>query len=81
MIKKMLPYDYYLGAVVKSTSKALKDLKQDPLKEEDFLCYIGMWLLMSACSGWSRKDFWLSKPFDEKIQACPYNLLAYVLRN
>ncbi len=36
--KQMLPYDNYLGVVVKSNSVALKDLTQAPLKEGEFLC-------------------------------------------
>ena len=38
------------------------------------LRYLGLFLLMSTCSGWKREDFWGVTPFDQEANTCAYLL-------
>lgn len=44
-----------------------------PLTAGEFQCYIGIWILVLSCSGWSQNDFWSSREYYQKINACPFN--------
>ena len=45
----------------------------------EFLLYIGLWLLMATCGrGFSPKDFWITKVFDERVNPCPFNFRKYM---
>ncbi len=74
----MIPYKFYLDVVVELTSTALVAQKLSPMTEGEFLQYIGMWLLMSTSSGWTRNDFWSTKEYDAKTNACPFNFTKYM---
>ncbi len=63
-----------MDVIREQTLSALVDEHLPPLTESEFLCYIGIWILMSTCSGWSQSDFWSTKDYDERTNACPYNL-------
>ncbi len=53
----MLPYDFFKTVVLEEKSNALVENRFMVLGEGEFLWYIGLKLLMSTCSGWSRNDF------------------------
>ena len=53
VFKKMVPYKFSVDVVIEQTSCALVEQCLPPLTEGEFLRYIGIWLLVSNCSGWS----------------------------
>ena len=44
------------------------------LKYGDLLRYLGIWLLLSTCSGWKSGGFWSFTPFDQEANPRPYQL-------
>ena len=53
---------------------ATKEADVDPLTYGDLLRYLGIWILVSICSGWKREDFWSVTPFYQEENPCPYCL-------
>ena len=52
----------------------MKEAYIAPLTLGDLLRYLGLWILMSTCSGWKRDYFWSVTPFDQDGNLCPYRL-------
>jgi len=77
----LFPLVWMKNVLLKKTSDALKDDGQDELTFGELLRYIGLWLLMATCSGWTHDDYWSPEPFDEKHRPCPYNFRAYMSRS
>ncbi len=73
VFKKMVPYKFYMDVILEQTSSCLVDEHLPHLTEGEFQQYIGVWLLVSTCSGWSQYDFWSTKEYNRKTNACPYN--------
>ena len=71
---KLIPFQFIIDVVIKCTSDALIAQNIAPLTEGEFLRYLGLWLLISTCSGFAHKDFWDIHPHDEKTNPCPYRL-------
>ncbi len=57
VFKKMVPYKFYMDVILEQTSSCLVDEHLPHLTEGEFQQYIGVWLLVSTCSGWSQKIF------------------------
>ena len=50
----------------------MKEADIDPLIYGGLIQYLGIWLLMSTCSGWKREDFWSVTPFCQERNSLPY---------
>ena len=45
----------------------------------ELIRYIGLWFRMSTVgSGFSRRDYWSTRDFDEELNPCPYNFRKYM---
>ena len=55
-----------------ATSAAIVDNGGQAVNRGELIRYLGLWLLMSTCSGWARADFWDKKPYDPRSNPCPY---------
>ena len=56
----------------------MKEADIAPLTYGYLLRYLGLWILMSTCSGWHREDFWSVAPFDQEANPCPYCLGEFI---
>ena len=75
-----LPMKWMEDVLLVATSAAMVVGGSAPLRWGEMIRYIGLWLLMSTCQGWTREDFWSQRPFDEQDDPCPYRLGAYMSR-
>ena len=57
-----LPFKWSIIVLLPSMSRDMKEADIAPLILGDLLRYLGLWLLMSACSGWKREFFWSVTP-------------------
>ena len=73
-----LPFKCFRIVLLPSTSRSMKEADIVPLALGDLLRYLGLWILMPACSGWKRDDFWNVTPFDQEENSCPYCLREFV---
>ena len=69
---KCIPFRFFIDKIMKGTLDTLVKKNAAPLEQGEFLRYIGLWLLMSTCMGWTRRDFWSLRPFNQESAACPY---------
>ena len=58
----------------------MKEAGISPFTLGDPLRYLGLWLLMSTCSGWKRDGFWSVKSFDQEANPCPYRLEKFMAK-
>ena len=54
--------------------------EQNPVSCGEFLCWIGLWILMSTVDGSNRQSFWLSKDIN-MFEGAPFRLTRYMSRN
>ena len=65
----MLPRKFFEDVVIPQTNVHLLSLSQKPVTFGEFLRWIGIWFYMATCKGYSRDDFWSSKPINEFVGA------------
>ena len=73
-----IPFKWCIIVILPSTSRDIKKADIALLTLGDLLRYLGLWLLMSTCSGWKRDNFWSVTPFDQEANICPYRLGEFV---
>ena len=73
-----LPFKGFNIVLVPSTSRAMTEADISPLILGDLQHYLGLWLLISTCSGWEREGFWIVTPFDQEANPCPYRLVEFM---
>ena len=56
----------------------MKEADIYPLAYGDLLQNLGLWLLMSTCSGWKREYFWSVTTFDQEANTRPYRLGEFI---
>ena len=56
----------------------MKEAGIAPLTLGDLLRYLGLWHLMSTCSGWKRDNFCSVTPFDQEANPFPYRLGEFI---
>ena len=52
----------------------------NPVSYGEFLCWIGLWILMSTVDGSDRRSFWSSKDIN-MFEGAPFRLTHYMSRN
>ena len=70
-----IPLQLLIIVLLPSTSRDMKEEDISPLTYGDILRYLGLYLLMSTCSGWKREDFWSVTQFDQEENPCPCHLV------
>jgi hypothetical protein len=76
-----LPHVWLFNVCMKHTSDALEKQRMQPLHRQEFLRYIGLWLLMSTCIGWTREQFFDTGLRDPEGNSAPYDLGQYMSKN
>ena len=61
-----------------STSRDMKEAGISPLTLGYLLHYLGLWILMSTCSGLKRGDFLSVTPFDQESNPCLCHLSEFM---
>ena len=56
----------------------MKESDIDPFTLGYLLRYLGIWLLISTCSGWKRQVFWSVTPFYQEANPRPYCLREFI---
>ena len=56
----------------------MKEADIAPLTYVYLIRYLGLWILISTCSGWNRDNFWRVTPFDQEANTCPYRLRKFI---
>ena len=69
----LFPVVWLRDVLLYQTSAALMEEGNPPLTFGELIRYIGLWLLMATCSGWTLDDFFSTKKRDERHRPCPYN--------
>ena len=49
---------YVIGIIIPQTNICLKEEKHHPLSYGEFLCWLGLWFLMTTIKGTECMDFW-----------------------
>ncbi len=75
---KMTPHNFFKEVIIQKTSQDLLKHKMMPLDEGELMQYVGIWLMMSTCSGGSHDDFILLLRLNESTNPCPYNFTPYM---
>jgi len=65
----MLPRRFIHVVILPQTNAKLAAESQRATTFGEFLRWIGIWLCMATCKGYSRDDFWSSKPINEFVGA------------
>ena len=65
----MLPRRFFEEVVLPQTNANLLKASQRPVTFGELLRWIGIWFYMATCKGYSRDDFWSSRPIDEFVGA------------
>ena len=58
IILHFIPIKRLRSVLIPSTSRSMKEAGIDLLTLVYLLRYLGLWILMSTCSGWKRDNFW-----------------------
>ena len=73
------PLKWLIIVLLTSTFRAMKEAVIDPLLFGDLLRYLGMWILMSPCSGWKRGGVGFSPPLiKRKIYAPIHSVNSFL---
>ena len=73
-----LPFKWLRIILLQSTSRSMKEADIDPLTYGDLLRHLGLWFLMSTCSGWKKGGFCSVTPFYQEGNPCPYCLEEFI---
>ena len=71
---------WFSGVLLWQTSVSLVNAGTTPLTFGKLLRFLGIWLLMSACSGWNVDQFWsyADAPRNQEEDPCPFNFKAFM---
>ena len=72
IVFKLFPAAWLFDCCMKATSTAIVYIGNQALNQGELIWYLGLWLLMVTCSGWSKADFWDKKPYNPRSNPCPY---------
>ena len=74
----LFPITWLQEVLLPTTSQATENNNSSPLGWGELLRFIGLWLLMSTCSGWTNNDFWNAAPYGPHESPCPYRFNGYM---
>ena len=73
-----LPLNLLRIVLLPSMYRYIKEAGIAPSTYVYLLGYLGLWLLISTCYGWKRKNFWSVTPFDQEKNPCHYLLREFM---
>ncbi len=78
---KLFPAVWLFDCCMKATSDAIVASGGQALDKGEFVRFIGLWLLMSTCCGWTREHFWDTTPFNARSNPCPFHFTPLMTRH
>lgn len=73
-----LPMKWIADTIIDATNESLKASKEAETCMGEFLVFVGLWFLMNTVIGFSRREYFSSREYNEETFACPYRLAKYM---
>ncbi len=70
---KLLPIRWLIDCYMHATSEAIVENGGHPITECEFKTYIGLWILMATCCGWSKTKYLDSTPYHPCANPVPFH--------